>query len=342
MDFRTITLLLWLTVIISQFARAEDITLEFTQSQDTGITAEALEKTLNEVIKSAQPLKISNNPAAEILSLNALDASADCESNQLRLLPKTLASYDLTSSKRYFFNKSDNCTISYAVYSYVIASIRSNLLPNAPSSPADLFDLQRFPGPRALPDSPIGILEWALLAYHIPINEVYELLSTDRGLDLAFRKLDEIKHQILWWKTTDELKSLISSKKVFLVAGPHTVFYDLQFIEPLHIVWDGQLMIDMKLAIQKSTLNTKSAEQVVKEFLSDSVQFKLAHQFALSPVRLDTLNDLEKLPQLGQILSYLPTYHKNQKKALWLDHRWHHALKEKINRRFQQWRYDNL
>lgn len=61
------------------------------------------------------------------------------------------------------------------------------------------FDLERFPGKRALRKSPVGLFEWALLSLTVPREQLYDLLSTRRGLDLAAQRLDEIRESIIWW-----------------------------------------------------------------------------------------------------------------------------------------------
>ena len=54
----------------------------------------------------------------------------------------------------------------------------------------DLFDLQKFPGKRALRKNPFVNLEWALIADGVPTEDVYKVLGTPEGVDRAFAKLD--------------------------------------------------------------------------------------------------------------------------------------------------------
>ena len=46
--------------------------------------------------------------------------------------------------------------------------------------------------------SPYGTMEFALVADGVPVDEVYETLSTPEGVDRAFRKLDSIKEHVVW------------------------------------------------------------------------------------------------------------------------------------------------
>ena len=47
------------------------------------------------------------------------------------------------------------------------------------------FDIERFPGKRALKSEPKAILEWVMLSYNVPVTQIYDLLSTERGLKLV-------------------------------------------------------------------------------------------------------------------------------------------------------------
>lgn len=71
-----------------------------------------------------------------------------------------------------------------------------------PTTWAQFFDLERFPGPRALPNfnDPWRVLSAALLADGVASDALFPL-----DLDRAFAKLDEIKpHVGLWWKSGDQ------------------------------------------------------------------------------------------------------------------------------------------
>ena len=91
------------------------------------------------------------------------------------------------------------CSIVQLSFSTVIAFNPGAFPAVKPSRIADFFDIEGFPGKRGLRCAPVAMLEWALLAYRIPYSQVYDLLSTDRGLDLAFRNLDRIRPHIVWW-----------------------------------------------------------------------------------------------------------------------------------------------
>ena len=338
---------IFLIVIVSSFCLLNtkvfaQLTLNLTQAKQNGFDIVNLQTTLQSVTETDVTLVSDNSDAFskgfDLISLNSFQADAACRNNQLVKLKDSTDFKPFFKKKGFLIKNKNDCAVNFSTYSMVIAYPLFNMVTTRPESPADLFDVERFPGTRALPDSPIATLEWALLSYGIPLNEVYQLLSTERGLRLAFAKLDSIKRHIHWWKDIDELEKLIENNQVSLVAGPHNVFYDMQFNQPMEILWNGQLVIEMNLGINAASTNIDASKQLIKTLMSDSAQFKLSYEFAFGPTNKKTLKTLGLLPNAGQVLVFVPTHKKNMQKAIWMDYNWHETLSEVINKRFSEWR----
>ncbi len=77
-----------------------------------------------------------------------------------------------------------------------------------PTSWKDLFDTAKFPGKRAIPNtgSPEGLLEAALLADGVPADQLYPL-----DVDRAFKKLDTIKKDIVFWDSGAQAQQVVES-----------------------------------------------------------------------------------------------------------------------------------
>ena len=112
-----------------------------------------------------------------------------------------------------------------------------------PARIEDIFDVQRFPGKRALQKAPAANLEWALVSYGVPREDLYELLSTERGLRLAFRKLDRIRDHVIWWTSIDDPVDLLVSGKVAIASQFNGRLFDAAGVHghPVEIIWDAQL-----------------------------------------------------------------------------------------------------
>jgi putative spermidine/putrescine transport system substrate-binding protein len=64
-------------------------------------------------------------------------------------------------------------------------------------------------------------LEFALMADGVPPDQVYPTLRTPEGVDRAFRKLDEIKPNVVWWWSISQVPDLLGSREVVMsVTSP--------------------------------------------------------------------------------------------------------------------------
>ena len=91
--------------------------------------------------------------------------------------------------------------------------------PNGPSNFAEFWDIEAFPGMRSMRTGPKMTLEAALLADGVAKADVYDVLSTDEGVDRAFAKLDEIKDSMVWWKSGAPPLQLVGSGEVDFATG---------------------------------------------------------------------------------------------------------------------------
>lgn len=115
---------------------------------------------------------------------------------------------------------------------------------DGPTSPVDLWDTKRFPGKRTMRDYPVDNIPWALLAAGIPKDQIYPI--TDEKLDTAFKKLDEIKNDTIWWTAGAQPAQLLSSKEVSIAQiwnGRVGTLLDEKL--PVKMVWkDAHLQVD--------------------------------------------------------------------------------------------------
>lgn len=88
-----------------------------------------------------------------------------------------------------------------------------------PETIQDFWDVEKFPGKRSLRTGPKITLEVALMADGVAADKVYDVLSTPEGVDRAFAKLDEIKDDIVWWKSGAQPLQFIGSGEVDYAFG---------------------------------------------------------------------------------------------------------------------------
>ena len=93
------------------------------------------------------------------------------------------------------------------VYSSVISYNKDKYTKDtAPQNWQDFYDLEKFPGKRAMWQYPVTVIESALLADGVPMDKLYPL-----DLDRAFKKLDTIKDSIVWWTKGAQPAQMLST-----------------------------------------------------------------------------------------------------------------------------------
>ena len=80
----------------------------------------------------------------------------------------------------------------------------------APKNFTEFFDLKAFPGKRCLPDYPHYLLPFCCEAAGVPVDKLFPL-----DVDLAFKKLNEIKKDVsVWWKAGAQPPQLLKDNEV--------------------------------------------------------------------------------------------------------------------------------
>lgn len=96
------------------------------------------------------------------------------------------------------------CGLAYYLAAATLA-YNADTYKEGPKTWADFFDTSKFPGRRGLRKTVTYTMEIALLADGVPLDKVYETLATPEGQDRAFKKLDTIKDDIVWWSSGTQL-----------------------------------------------------------------------------------------------------------------------------------------
>ena len=111
-----------------------------------------------------------------------------------------------------------DCGVGSFTRHYVLAWDREKFQ-GAPSW-SDFWDVAKFPGKRGLRRGPRMNLEIALIADGVAPGDVYRTLRTDDGVDRAFRKLEQIKPYLVWYRSAAQAPKMIASGDVLLSTAP--------------------------------------------------------------------------------------------------------------------------
>ena len=288
--------------------------------------------------------EMSDGGAIDVADVSAGVLNALCKDGLL----ETIATSSLgaapsgeSAEQDFIADSLSTCGVGSVAWAMTIAFDRQAFSKATPSQVANLLDIKRFPGKRALPNGPRYTLELALLADGVDPAEVYNQLATPEGVDRAFKALDKIKDNVLWWDNAQDPISWLLEKKVSMAAGYsgrifRAVVGDRQ---RLGILWDGQIY-DLDLwAIPKGAKNKDGAKRFIT-FATDPARLAAQAQLiAYGPMRKSAITLVGKHPVIAvEMKDFLPTSPDNFKKALRFDEAWWNQHGEQLAKRFQEWK----
>ena len=108
----------------------------------------------------------------------------------------------------------NDCGVGVIVWGTAFAYNNSQFADNPPTSIADFFDTDAFPGPRAIRNDPTVIMEWALMADGVAREDVYSTLETDDGVEQALAKMNAIKSGLQIWESGRQPVRLLNAGEI--------------------------------------------------------------------------------------------------------------------------------
>ncbi len=279
----------------------------------------------------------SANVTWDLVSLQLSDAMAGCEEGLLEKVDHAILppAPDGTPAKDDFLPGTlQECAVGDILWSTVVAYDGDRFSDNKPETLEDFFDLKKFPGPRGLRRTPQINLEWALLADGVAPDKVYETLSTDKGVARAFRRLDLIKLQTIWWQAGSEPVRLLDEGTVAMASAYNGRLYDAVTLKGKNFItsWDGQIW-DLNLwVIPKGSARVAEALEFLK-FATDTQRLAAqARHISYGPARKSSMGIINE-----DIRPFLPTAPENQQRALQFDFRWWAEHQQTMDARFEAW-----
>ncbi len=233
------------------------------------------------------------------------------------------------------------CYVSSIVYSTVL-TYRPDAFPedNQPSSIADLFDLENFPGRRALQDRPGTNLEWALYADGVDPDDIYDVLSTPEGVDRAFAKLDTIKDQVIFWTEGAQAPQLLADGEVVFTTGYNGRMFDAIEVEGMNadIIWDGQVVEWDGWVVPADGPNVDAVMDYLY-FATDTQRLADQAKFiSYGPARASSAGLVGEHADLGiDMAPHMPTAEENYFSPIILDNDFWVDYGDELRERFANW-----
>jgi putative spermidine/putrescine transport system substrate-binding protein len=279
----------------------------------------------------------AGNGAWDVIDLELQDAVRACDENLIEKIdPKRLkpAPDGTPATTDFLPGTLMECGVGTIIWSNIIAYDERKFPGTKPSTIADFFDLKSFPGKRGLSNKPNSNLEWALIADGVPIDQVYKTLATKEGLDRAFRKLDTIKPEAIFWGAHAQAPQLLADGEVVMTAAANGRIYDAIAKEkkPFGIIWNGQIWNLDVWAISKASKAKGAALDFVQFSTASDRLAEQTRWISYGPVRKSSQDLVAEAVRVN-----LPTYGANFRTALANDFEFWSDYQDEINQRWSTW-----
>jgi len=220
--------------------------------------------------------------------------------------------------------------IAVIVYSTVIGYNTEHYADGGyPTSWAEFWDVENFPGPRSLRNWPMGNLEFALLADGVAPDSLYPL-----DVDRAFASLDKIKPHIdVWWEAGEQPAQLLSSGEVVLASGFNgRLFNAKKDGKPVAEMWNGGMIDADWWVVVKGSKNKDLAMEFIAFASQTEPQAEMPKHISYGPVNAKANAQLS-----DDLARDLPTYAQNLDQQFFINGEWWDENFDNVLERWQQW-----
>ncbi|RID93685.1 ABC transporter substrate-binding protein [Gemmobacter lutimaris] len=293
----------------------------------------------------ATPVKAmveANNVTVDVADVEYADAIRLCDEGMLEEIDPAMlppAPDGTPATEDFLPGALTDCAVSTIVFSTVFA-YDSSKFPEGPTSIHDFFDLEKFPGKRAMRKGAKANLEMALMADGVPAADVYATLETPEGVDRAFAMLDKIKKDTIWWEAGAQPPQLLADGEVAMTTAYNGRIFAAAVSEgkPFQVVWDGQVYEYDLFVIPKGAPNLEEAKKFVAYATDTQRLADQAKWISYGPARKSS-GALVGLYQDGktEMGPHMPTAAENLTNALPSSYEFWVDRDSELNERFNAW-----
>lgn len=312
---------------------------------NTGITI-VNDESSGEAVAKLRAMNEAGNITWDLVDVEAADGIRLCDEGlameidhdtMLAAAPDgTLASDDFGSSIV------SDCFIPQIVFSTTVG-YRTDMVGDTP--PADIcaiFDLETYPGKRALAKKPLANVEWALLCDGVAKDDIYDVLATPEGQDQAFAKLDTIKAETIWWSAGAETPQLLADGEVVMGSTFNGRLFSAiaEQNQPIGMLWDAQ-MLDFDGWIVPAGLSEERLARVMDYLMFATDTQRLADQakyISYGPARASSAPLVGNHGELGiPMAEHMPTDPANSKNVFVTQYEFWADYRDDLDAKFQAW-----
>ena len=300
----------------------------------------------NEAVARLRAMNEAGNITWDLVDVVAADAIRLCDEGlAMEYDPEDLLAEgdDGTSAEDDFGDLIvSDCFIPQIVYSTTVGYRTDLVGDTAPTDICALFDLEAYPGKRALERRPINNMEWALYCDGVAKDEIYDVLETPEGQDRALAKLDSIKDETVWWSAGADTPQLLADGEVIMGSTYNGRLFSVieEQDQPVGMLWDMQVF-DLDGWIIPTGLPEDRLARV-KDFVKFATDTqRLADQAAYisyGPARQSSAPLVGEHAELGiEMAPHMPTDPENASNTLLYNYEFWADYRDDIDAKFQAW-----
>jgi len=312
---------------------------------NTGITI-INDESSGEAVAKLRAMSEAGNITWDLVDVEAADGIRLCDEGlameidhdtMLAAAPDgTLASEDFGSSIV------SDCFIPQIVFSTTVGYRTDMVGDTPPTDICAIFDLETYPGKRALAKKPLANVEWALLCDGVAKEDIYEVLATPEGQDQAFAKLDTIKAETIWWSAGAETPQLLADGEVVMGSTFNGRLFSAiaEQNQPIGMLWDAQ-MLDFDGWIVPAGLSEDRLARVMDYLMFATDTQRLADQakyISYGPARVSSAPLVGNHGELGiPMAEHMPTDPANSTNVFVTNYEFWADYRDDLDAKFQSW-----
>jgi len=295
-------------------------------------------------VAKLRAMKEAGNVTWDLVDMVAADAMLSCDEGLVEEIDHdamlTAAPDGTPASKDFGDLIVSPCFVPNIVYSTTFG-YRTDLVGDTPPTTInDVFDLEKYPGKRALEKKAIANFEWALLADGGAADKIYEWLATEEGVDRALAKLDTIKDSVVWWEKGAQTPQLLADGEVIMGSTYNGRLFSVieEEKQPIAMMWDWQVFDLDGWVLPAGAPNREEALKFLS-YASDTQRLAdQAKYISYGPARMSSAPLVGKHADLGiDMAPHMPTAPDNAKQTLLYNYEFWADNVDDLNERFQAW-----
>lgn len=310
--------------------------------QETGTKIDAESKT--DLLDLLKQWKSRSSAEADVINLTSFQAETACNEGLLTTLTQDNIEpgpRGLSIERDFLANSLMDCAVPTTAWSALMV-IKPRAFPTKkPRSWKDFFDIKSFEGKRSLKKSARFTMEMALLASGVKDNDVYQVLGTLAGQKRAFRQLDKIKEQIVWWADGREAIDNLNKDEVVMGMANNGRLFHAIIADGLDVqlIWQGQIYDYDYWGVPLNSQRQVEALEFVKFATAPERLAAQSNWAPYGPMRSSSLRFVKE-HEIGKMHMgpYLTTTRTHFKRALKFNEGfWRSEAGKELSRRFEAW-----